>query len=72
MDYVEDKAVLEKQFFNDVRDAIGVHRAKEENIAWWGNKVSLEGTFTSEELNQIAQILDRYKEQYIALRNKID
>lgn len=72
MDYVEDKASLEKQFFSDVHNAIGAHRSKEENIAWWGDKVSLEGTFSAEELIHIAQILEKYKGEYIALRNEID
>lgn len=72
MDYVEDKEILEKEFFNDIHHAIGVHRSKEENIAWLGDTVALEGTFTARELTQIAGVLETYKERYIALRNEID
>lgn len=72
MDYVDDKENLEKQFFKDIHHAIGIHRSKEENIAWLGDTVALEGTFTAKELTQIAEVLKTYKESYIALRNEIE
>lgn len=72
MDYVEDKANLEKQFFDDIHQILGVHRSQEMNLAWLGDTVTLEGNFTATELNEIAQILERYKSSYIALRNELE
>ncbi len=72
MDYVENKTKFERQFFSEIHQALGIHRSKEMNIAWLGDTVSLEGNFSSDELKQIAAILDRYKSGYIALRNEIE
>ena len=72
MDYVEDKTNLEKLFFGDMHQVLGIHRSKEVNIAWLGDTVSLEGNFSSAELKQIASILDKYKSSYIALRNELE
>ncbi len=72
MDYVEDKANLEKQFFDEIHHILGIHRSTEMNLAWLGDTVTLEGSFTSAELNQIAETLDKYKASYIALRNELE
>ena len=74
MDYefIEHSDALDKLFFADLHGILHEHQHLDDSINWWGDSITLDGTYNIQELKAIAALMEKFRADYVRLRNEIE
>ncbi len=74
MDYefIEHSDALDKLFFAELHKLLPEHQHLDDNINWWGDSITLDGTYSIQELRSIAALMEKFRADYVRLRNEME
>ena len=73
MDYefIEHSAALDKQFFSELHEILREHQHLDDKINWWGDSITLSGTYSIRELRAISTLMEKFRTNYARLHNEM-
>lgn len=71
MDYefIEHSGALDKLFFAELHNILHEHRHLDDRINWWGDSITLDGTYSIQELKAVIALMERFRADYARLHN---